>query len=106
MAVPVLYHRRGFSYDPFLPDLLKSAFFFSEYIKCVMRVSDHILSFANRKMILEIQFVHSILHSVYGFSHMICVAVSSNGMKLCHIKLISQTVDVLFTVQLKNIPRI
>ena len=72
----------------------------------MMRISRHIRSFANGKVILQIQFVHAIIHPVYGFPHMICVAVSSNEVKLSNIELRTELINIFLSVQLKYVPRI
>ena len=75
-------------------------------IQCMMGISHHILPFAGGQVIFYKKRICLFVHFIYFLPDMICIAVRCHEMKLCHIKMAAQTVNIFFSAQFKQIPGI
>ena len=69
--------------------IVGATIFFSENIKCVVGVTDHILPLTSGKMIFQIKLIHGVIHPVNSFPHMIGISISGNKVELRHVELVS-----------------
>lgn len=69
-----------------------------------MGASNHVLTFTGGKVIFQIKFVYGIFHLVYGFPHIVGVAIRCNEMELRYIELGPQFINIFFSMQFKDIP--
>ena len=79
--------------------------FLLENIQGVIGIPDQILSLTGSKMVFQKQFIHGIVHLIHCFPHVIGVPVGCDKMELGNGKSVAQSINILFSMQLKEIPR-